>query len=1440
MKAKSTNKLVSLALALFMLLMSIPFSMLATTARAAEASATDPNTHVFESNLLGAKSTYTADTTVEYTPDKYFTLYMSSKSKVDTSKKAWDDGYGDKSVEYFRFSLGAPLDTSSGSNSLGFKTSGPAKVKVWWVYNCTEDNSKTEVPDTTRQLVIVKQGGSEVTSTTEGHIKNKAYIDTLEVKEAGSYLLGNKDSTEKPGGVYIFKVEVTETPATVDHLFNASEFKDTDVQGKDITSADKFFTFKFDSGKGSVTADKQSFGGYDFTHYVSQDGKTNNFTADKRYIEFKTTDKGQVTIWWQVSGDGGRYISFYDVAAGTETKDGEDAAKGDLIKSVFKFDKAGTYRIGSTKEKNFIYQILVQEGEITEVVRADWKDVADPVIVGAEQTKDDDGKDKNEIKVTVNALVGVNGGDKLAVTMYDKDGKEVATKNSLAEKDTHELTFAPTASGNYTFKAVLSRDEEATKKTSEASSETKFTLLLGTPTIISATSKGKGTVEVVWSPVDEATGYEVYCGTEKVYTAKADETTYMVTGLEIGKKFSFTVKAVRGEEVGEASKAMETKTTEAAQMTWGTVFYGTSTDSDHNTVTGDVNGDEGKVTVSSVGGKGKFQEGSNDGLIFHYATIPSNLNFTIRAKMTVDSWTLSSGQEGAGIMALDCLPGTFGGKANSSDLFWSNCYRVGAQRFAYWYDEEKGVNSSGNGGKYQMNIGLGVQAKLGMTTDNIKDVYKSAAGIVEFVEAPLETLPVDKKKDAGTYATIGNCTNPETFKNPAVAELKEFVIELQRNNTGYFLTYYSADGKTILGQQKYYEPKALDQLDPDNVYVGFCAARNMTATFSDITITTIDPKDDKPAEERPITKVEPTVTIGSSSIANSPEYTLLVKSNVVGKADIIIGGKTVKTVDVKGTDEYASAVVTIAAGTNKIEVKFTPDKDQELPPYTQLSSTDPVTKTVNVKYETYFEKQNNLYVSPKGTKGGNGGKEYPLDIYTAVSVVRAGQTIVLMEGTYNLESSVTIERGMNGTKDKMIKMIADPEAKTRPVFDFGKKATVKTAGILAVGDYWYFQGFDVTKAPDGTPGIMVSGNNCTFDDIRTYTNGDCGLYIRSKGNSADPKSLWPTNNLILNCTSFDNADASGENADGFAAKFSIGTGNVFDGCVSYNNCDDGWDLYARGVSIEAVTLRNCVAYENGHNTDKSIKGNGNGFKLGGENMPAGHKIINSIAFNNDANGITCNSCPDLKIKNCISFDNNGQNVALYVNSSSLETSFEVDGLISFRSSGEDTPAAASADVVTTGAAGKEDRLEPNGGQKVEDLQGPNNFFFNGSASISKAEDGTEREIKADMFESLEFSGKVERAENGMVDLKGFLALKEDKVEAAFGKDFAEAMSNRFVSLDGDYKTGSNTAGTSQDITVTPDTELPPPTGFEVTIVVAVLAISAAVAIILIKKRKRNR
>ena len=150
-------------------------------------------------------------------------------------------------------------------------------------------------------------------------------------------------------------------------------------------------------------------------------------------------------------------------------------------------------------------------------------------------------------------------------------------------------------------------------------------------------------------------------------------------------------------------------------------------------------------------------------------------------------------------------------------------------------------------------------------------------------------------------------------------------------------------------------------------------------------------------------------------------------------------------------------------------------------------------------------------------------------------------------------------------------------------------------------------------------------------------------------------SEWPANNLILNCTAYDNADpATGENADGFACKLTAGNGNVFDGCIAYCNCDDGWDLYAKEAtgSIGVVTIRNCVAFNNGRLTSNSSYANGdmNGFKLGGSNgkVPTAHVVNNCLAFNNGHDGFTDNGNGGaLSLTNCTSYNNAKVNFNFY-------------------------------------------------------------------------------------------------------------------------------------------------------------------------------------------------
>src|SRR5437867_2596076 len=73
-----------------------------------------------------------------------------------------------------------------------------------------------------------------------------------------------------------------------------------------------------------------------------------------------------------------------------------------------------------------------------------------------------------------------------------------------------------------------------------------------------------------------------------------------------------------------------------------------------------------------------------------------------------------------------------------------------------------------------------------------------------------------------------------------------------------------------------------------------------------------------------------------------------------------------------------------------------------------------------------------------------------------------------------------------------------------------------------------------------------------------------------------------SDNLIFNCESFRNFDPNtkGENADGFAAKHDVGPGNVFRGCRSYQNSDDGWDLW---MAPNPILIEDCVAFRNGYN-----------------------------------------------------------------------------------------------------------------------------------------------------------------------------------------------------------------------------------------------------------------
>lgn len=1126
---------------------------------------------------------------------------------------------------------------------------------------------------------------------------------------------------------------------------------DTKKDGAEETAGtDKYFTIHYSAGTKVEAKEKEFTDGYKSVNRINFAGavkKTQNS------ISFTTTGKAKVKVYWGAA-DANREMAIINDSgkkiAVTEVK----PAKDQLCCWEVTLEDAGTYYLGGSEKKNYIFRVEVTEGEQEEISRADWSTVAAPEIAEVKQSG-------GKIDITVKAVVGNDGADKIVITLQNEENTEVGNVTSSAKKDKHTVSITPDKSGTYTASVVATREGETDKAGNNK--EVYFSLPLATPVISSATSKGNGAVEVVWSAVKEATGYAVTATAEgenevsKMVTA--DETTALLEGLTVGKTYTINVVAVRGEDETKPGTATVTVTAEA-QRVWSKSTYGSSTDSKNNGVIGNAN--DGKVTVYSEGGKGKIVPGSTDGLTFYYTAIdPETENFTLTADIHVDSWTLSNGQEGFGMMAADAV-----GSNGDGTAFWNNAYQAIATKVEYYWDGED-VTTDISANKISMKLGLGAISKLGVTADDVAAIKNGTITMPAGYVSETTTLETGAATNGpGTYNLVGNWNKKAEPTGNLENLLADFRLQIQRNNTGYYLRYLDKDNK-VIKEVRYYdlERNSLTQIDKDNIYVGFFASRNARITVSNIDLKTISPADDEKAEEREIEYVYPINTIESPAFSNSADYNLVYYGNADGTLVVKDeNGKEVLNKEFKALTKETVALK-LNNGKNAFTINFIPDKEYKPGEFKLMTSYDPVTINHTVEYKTV--ENNNIYVSPNGKSNAAGTKDAPMDIYTAVKIATPGQKILIKEGTYNLSSTVKVERGINGTADAMIHMIADPEAGSRPVFDFGGKC----AGMILAGDYWYFQGFDVTRSADAQKGIQVSGNHNILDRIKAYKNGNTGIQI-SRYLGTDQFNQWPAHNTILNCSSYLNADKGYEDADGFAAKLTVGQGNVFDGCIAAYNADDGWDLFAKvqSGSIGVVTIQNCVAFKNGYILDENGReinaGNGNGFKMGGDSMPGAHVLKNSVAFANKAKGIDSNSCPDIKVYSSTTFDNESYNVAFYTNTA-VNTAFAADGILSYKVSNKVA-----------------EQFKLLGTQNAADVKGVTNYYFDGSKTVNN----NGKEATASWFKSLDTAsalkdGGITRNADGTINMNGFLELTDEVPEGVGAR-----MSGR----------------TSGDITVTPD------------------------------------
>jgi pectin methylesterase-like acyl-CoA thioesterase len=268
-----------------------------------------------------------------------------------------------------------------------------------------------------------------------------------------------------------------------------------------------------------------------------------------------------------------------------------------------------------------------------------------------------------------------------------------------------------------------------------------------------------------------------------------------------------------------------------------------------------------------------------------------------------------------------------------------------------------------------------------------------------------------------------------------------------------------------------------------------------------------------------------------------------------------------------------------------------------------------------------------LWIAPNGDDAAAGTKAAPYaSLAKAVAVVRPGQSIVLRGGIYQPTEKVKITT--SGTPSARITL--SNYAGETPVLDGGRLPSDHWL-LDQRASYWTVQGLEIRNAPSH-PYMCTSCRGVTVQRISSHDNQNSGMSWRGDGT---------VDNQILDSDFYRNHDdvTKGQNADGLAIKFGSGSGNVVRGNRFFHNADDGIDLW---MFSSAVTVTGNWAWGNGVDrwSIPGWEGNGNGFKLGGNNVAGAHTVSDNAAWDNTATGFTNNNNPGaLTVRHNTAFHN---------------------------------------------------------------------------------------------------------------------------------------------------------------------------------------------------------
>ncbi|HVM61477.1 MAG TPA: right-handed parallel beta-helix repeat-containing protein [Verrucomicrobiae bacterium] len=210
------------------------------------------------------------------------------------------------------------------------------------------------------------------------------------------------------------------------------------------------------------------------------------------------------------------------------------------------------------------------------------------------------------------------------------------------------------------------------------------------------------------------------------------------------------------------------------------------------------------------------------------------------------------------------------------------------------------------------------------------------------------------------------------------------------------------------------------------------------------------------------------------------------------------------------------------------------------------------------------------------------------DIRSTIQNAASGTT-VQCSGTYSVSGKITVPSGVT---------VAGPAT-----FNF-TSSTSDGFAVASSGSGVTLKSLTVSGANHG---FMILGSGCKITSCIASANHNSGFEISAKA---------AQNNVLSGCTSYNNADSSGGNADGYSAKNGTGAGNQFVNCTAYQNSDDGFDFYG---ADSPIAVSGCLCYSMGSAQGKT--GNGDGFKMGAAESPANnvlHSYTSCTSHNNTA------------------------------------------------------------------------------------------------------------------------------------------------------------------------------------------------------------------------------